>query len=257
MNPLNINIFYQIFPSSFSTYCSTSYSVRVHMYILSIWYMCEHTRLYIHEGKTNKKLNTRPNFKVKITYTIRPLVLYYWNTTRIGHCDRIKFYSDIQKNKTSESYGKRMRRTESASVLSPVSCIRNHYIHTVLHPWMGAWEHRNMNMNRIVPYSKQKGSISSPSHCDERKSGLFFIFFYIILFGLRYDFRQKIFCTIVCGGGNVVPLKSPFNLYNVMRSRCDFGFFTFVYASHYTYITRIAANNMDLLICVTWNMFLE
>lgn len=39
--------------------------------------MCMPMDIYTHEGKTNKKLNTRPNFEVKITYTIRPLVQYY------------------------------------------------------------------------------------------------------------------------------------------------------------------------------------
>lgn len=183
MNPLNINIFYQIFPSSFST--AQSSSMRVHMYIFSIW--CTFAYMYIHEGKTNKKLNTRPNFKVKITYTIRPLVLYYWNTTRIGHCDRIKFYSDTKK---TESCGQRMRFTESASVLSQYR-VYAIIIYTLcsIH---GSLEHRTWMVLYLI--SAKGIDIFSITFAMKENPGFFYIFYITIFipFGLRYDFRQNI-----------------------------------------------------------------
>lgn len=112
---------------------------------------------------------------------------------------------------------------------------------------MGAW---SIEHEWYCTLFQQKGSISSPSHCDERKSGAFFIFS-ILQYSFHLAFGMifvKIFCTIVLEG-DMVPLKSPFNLYNVMRSRCDFGS-TYV-RMLYSIYTPYVPNNMDLLICVT------
>lgn len=139
----------------------------IHNFHISYDFMCVQFCIYIryirvdgytHEGKTNKKLNTRPNFKVKITYTIRPLVLYYWNTTRIGHCDRIKFYSDTEKkNKKKRIYTKAVWETlapyrESASVLSLEYRIRNQlYTHCAPYPWMlGSIEYEWLGRSKTV-----------------------------------------------------------------------------------------------------------
>lgn len=105
------------------------------------------------------------------------------------------------------------------------SIVYTQSLYTHCAPAMGAWSTEH---EWYCTLFQQKGSISSPSHCDERKSGLF-LYFSILQYSFRLAFGMifvKIFCTIVLEG-DVVPLKSPFNLYNVMRSRCDFGF-TFV-----------------------------
>ena len=176
------------------------------MYNIAIQHICYYIcvvrdvcAIYIHEGKTNKKLNTRPNFEVKITYTIRPLVQYYWNTTRIGHCDRIKFYSNTKKSpkavcRTHASYRIRL------SLITSIVYTQSLYTHCA--PWeLGAW-----NMNGIVPYISAKWDRYLLHHIamKENPGSFFYIFLYYNIHSLRPSvwFSSKYFCTIVLGRGH-------------------------------------------------------
>lgn len=145
-------------------------------------------------------------------------------------------------------------------VLSPISisCIRNHYIHTLCAPSdgsLGAWNIEYGILYLIHFQQKFLGSISFSITLRWKKIRAFFILVCRVwIFSLYYKNihsvwpsvwfsskkKKKYFRTKLCAlgekkgvGGDMVPLsfKSPFNLYNVMRSRCDFGFTFQLYAS--------------------------
>lgn len=138
---------------------------------------------------------------MKITYTIRPLVLYYWNTTRIGHCDRIKFYSDTKK---TESCGKRMRRTESASVLSEYR-VYAIIIYTLcsIH---GSLEHRTWMVLYLIS-AKGIDIFSITLRWKKIRAFLYFLYYNIHSIWPSVWFSSKYFAQLCVGGGPWYLLK--------------------------------------------------